>query len=313
MSETIGPEGYSLTLADGQQWCIIHEDEASEPIVKRLVSIFGLKADNGNGSTKIIVAKRCFGAEGDIVNDSRSYSRFKDYPRDGWLMVRQDPVRIWHHPDIPDMVCELMDYDKEKLHIENLEYLDFQYMVGTLYPIYQRVIDRGGIIMHSAMMELGGKGVVLAAESGTGKSTCYRRIEKPWRAVTDEEALVVKVGDRYIMHPMPTWKNYYELGMKEASNVQQQIPLHAIFFLERGEKDRAFPVGKGKAALLIYQSSIQLLGKYWLFMSMPEAAAFRKKLLDNACNIAASVPAYTLQATLTGRFWEEMEKALSDK
>ena len=310
MSKAIGCEGYTFSMADGQQWCLVPEDEAASRIVKRLISMMGLESGICNGSTKIIYAFRPYGAEGDIVNDTRSYPDFASHPKTGWSMIRQDPIRIWQHPDVPDLVCELMDYDKERFQIENLEFLDFQYMTNSLYPIYEHVMDRGGLTMHSAMVELDGKGAVIAAVAGTGKSTCYRRIEKPWRAVTDEEALVVKVGDRYIMHPMPTWKNYYELGMKEASDVQQQVPLEAMFFLERGLKDEVTPIGKGAAALSVYHSSIELLNKYWLFMTVPEAAVFRKKLFDSACAIAAKIPAYRLRATLTGRFWDEMEKAM---
>jgi len=45
-------------------------------------------------------------------------------------------------------------------------------------------------------------------------------------------------------------------------------------------------------------------------MDRNEEILLKKKLIDNASKIARAIPTYKLRASLTGRFWEEMEKIL---
>jgi hypothetical protein len=48
--------------------------------------------------------------------------------------------------------------------------------------------------------------------------------------------------------------------------------------------------------------------------SMPNQESVKSKIqiLDNAINIAKTIPAFTLQFSLTGKFWEVIEKTIEN-
>jgi SynChlorMet cassette protein ScmC len=181
----------------------------------------------------------------------------------------------------------------------------------SLYPIYERALNSGGLPFHAGVVERDGKGVLLAAPKNIGKSTCCRRIPRPWNALCDEETLIVQDAQRqYLAHPFPTWSDYLTRGSNRTWNVQRYIPLAAIFFLEQAEADKVIPLGQGEAAALMNQSAMQVCVRNWMNLDGEKMRAFRKKLFDNACELTWAIPIFKLRVSLTGRFWEEMEKVL---
>ena len=51
---------------------------------------------------------------------------------------------------------------------------------------------RGGALIHGALAERNGHGVILAAPGGTGKTTASNRLPAPWRSLCDDATLVVR-------------------------------------------------------------------------------------------------------------------------
>lgn len=47
-------------------------------------------------------------------------------------------------------------------------------------------------------------------------------------------------------------------------------------------------------------------------LNLKEEKVIRKKLFDNACQLAKAVPVFSLRVSLNGRFWENMEKVLEN-
>jgi SynChlorMet cassette protein ScmC len=181
----------------------------------------------------------------------------------------------------------------------------------SLLCVYNKAIEQGGLPFHSALVQSGGKGVLLAGKGNIGKSTCARRIALPWQAVCDDETLVVRdTAGSYKAHPFPTWSDYLYKRREPTWDVQQSFPLSAIFFLQQAESDEAIPLGGAKAAVCINESATQVCRRNWRGLTYKEEAAFKKKVFENACLLAKAVPVFILHFSLKGKFWKEIEKVL---
>jgi SynChlorMet cassette protein ScmC len=183
----------------------------------------------------------------------------------------------------------------------------------SLQPIYQKAQDSGGLPLHAALIEKDGMGILLAAPAETGKSTCCNRIPRPWYVLSDEETLIVNNGEKqngFIAHPFPTWSEYFLRRSDLSWDVQRCLPVFAIFFLQQAETDEVFPIGKGQAAVLIYQSAMQVCSRSWVNLTLREMRNFKKRLFENACALTQTISAFNLQVSLKGRFWEKMGKVL---
>jgi SynChlorMet cassette protein ScmC len=181
----------------------------------------------------------------------------------------------------------------------------------SLYPIYQQVQDSGGLPLHAGLVEHNGKGVLLAGPKNAGKSTCCRRLPKPWYPLCDEETLIVKVNqERYLAHPFPTWSEYLAKRSEQTWNVHSHVPISSIFFLEQAGFDEAIPLGQGEASVFINQLATQVCCRYWNNLGHEDLRTRKTKLFENVTELAEAVPAFRLRVSLKGRFWEEMEKVL---
>ena len=292
-----------MRLANGQGWQIIATDGV-ESWVEKLAAIMNFDKFETNGDAKLILT--CGTSDGKKGRDP--ICRFKpdikaNLPASGWEFRNLIWLQVWSHCDVPYVICEK---GPEKTH--ELEILS---MRTTLQPIYQRAQDSGGLPLHAGLVVRDGVGVLLAAQRNTGKSTCCRRIPTPWHALCDEEVLIVQDNQkRYSAHPFPTWSDYLEKRFDRTWNVQQDVPLAAIFFLEKAETDEAIAVGQGKSAVLVYRSATEVSYRNWLKLDREEMMPLRRKLFENACELAATVPVFKLRVHLNGRFWEEIETVL---
>jgi SynChlorMet cassette protein ScmC len=93
-------------------------------------------------------------------------------------------------------------------------------------------------------------------------------------------------------------------------NVQRSTQISAIFFLEQGESDRVSPLGEAETAAKITQSASQVCARMWGRLESWVRRENNVKLFANACDVAKNIPAFSLHASLTGRFWESIEEVL---
>ncbi|MDD1689058.1 MAG: SynChlorMet cassette protein ScmC [Methanoregula sp.] len=176
-----------------------------------------------------------------------------------------------------------------------------------------RTLPAGGLLLHGALAEKDGRGVILAAPGGTGKTTASNRLPLPWRSLSDDATLVVPDGNGgYRAHPWPTWSRFRDHGPGGRWNVEESVPLAALFFLSRAEDDRAEPAGTGDAVAYITESVHQTTG----IPSQPgrtpeEAARHCEEEIAAATALARAIPAYRLEICLTGTFWDAIENALA--
>jgi len=170
---------------------------------------------------------------------------------------------------------------------------------------------RGGVLLHGALAELGGDGVILLAPGGTGKTTASNRLPSPWCSLCDDTTLVVRdaQGD-YCAHPWPTWSRFLAGGPGGSWDVQSAVPVKGIFVLAQAADDRVEKVGVGRA--------VSLLGEFveqasWFMapgLSQGELDALHLEQFNNLCALTRAVPAHVLHISLTGAFWKKIERVL---
>jgi len=181
----------------------------------------------------------------------------------------------------------------------------------SLFPIYQQTQVLGGLSLHAGLVGRDGKGVLLAGHKNIGKSTCCRRIPKPWHSLCDEETLIVRNEHKqYLAHPLPTWSDYLAKRSEPEWNIHSHLPISAIFLLEQANTDEVIPLGQGEAAVLINQLAMQVCCRYWNNLDYEDLRIRKAKLFENVAGLAKKIPAFSLRVSLGGRFWEEMEKVL---
>jgi len=280
-------QGFYLGLGDGQSWRLLAEN-GSGPWLERLAKVMGLSASAGPDAPRYLF--RRMDRDGDGL------------PAGGWERRSPGLIEFWTHPEIDDVVCGVGPIEDHKLQVFA--------MWLSLLPIYERAIGRGGMPVHAAMLEIDGQAVILAAPGDTGKTTCCERVPPPWKPWCDDEVLIVR-GDRgqLLAHAFPTWSDRAMRRSERTWRVERSLPIKAIFFLERGDNDRAKRLGRGQASVMLRNSAAVMVGS-WLLKDHRDNKRAALRLFDNACSITGEVPAFALEARKEGRFWEEMTRAL---
>jgi len=76
--------------------------------------------------------------------------------------------------------------------------------------------------------------------------------------------------------------------------------------------DRVTLIKKSQAAVLTFESSAEIMRRYWSLSSREDLATEQRlKLFNNAVEMSKRIPAFQLEARLDGKFWEEMGKAIN--
>jgi SynChlorMet cassette protein ScmC len=183
--------------------------------------------------------------------------------------------------------------------------------VGSL--LVRQAECRGGLLVHGALVARDRFGVILAGPGGMGKTTACRRLQPPWRSLCDDATLVVRdQGGTYWGHPWPTWSNFLWGGPGGSWDVQNAVPLRAIFFLAQAQKDQAEPVETAQAVCLLLKSAEQTLSPMMRGLGEDEIRAHRLLRFDSICALARAVPCYHLRLSHDGAFWQQMDCAIAE-
>jgi SynChlorMet cassette protein ScmC len=169
-----------------------------------------------------------------------------------------------------------------------------------------------GLLVHGALAEWNGQGVILAGPGGVGKTTVSKRLPSPWRSLSDDNTLIVRSsGGAYWAHPWPTWSQYRKGDMSGSWDVQAAVKLKAIFILTQARKNEI-------ALLPIRQAISELVdvsGQTFFIMAngMDKDAIRRINLMrfHNAVALSKRVPVYRLEISRHGRFWKEKKILIS--
>jgi SynChlorMet cassette protein ScmC len=285
--------GYSLQLGDGSRWWLAGSRRLAW-LAAKLGAIMQLREGEPEDAHLMFFYERH--TDGLRVQLPRMRAQ-------GWTNLRHFFFLLSFHPGWRHFLGE---YDEG-----NPKSSPYGLMCEALPAIYWESISRGGLPFHAALLEYQGHRVVLAAPGETGKSTCSRRVPPPWRALSDDEALVVLSPEgRYLVHPFPTWTDYLWERAENTWPVEDALPLAGIFFLEQAAEDDCLPLGGARAALAATGSAGQVMNRFLSWGEAGQARELRMVMFDNACALAKRVPAFRLRVSRTGRFWEKIEATL---
>jgi SynChlorMet cassette protein ScmC len=279
---------YHLVLADGSRWEIAAGDEKAASAVSKLAGVMRLRPTPGEN--RLFHHDRLCRL---LVQVGGRPSRTDDFVPSTSINDGISVVRILNSP-------------------ADQKGVDYLNLVKLSLVLAREAQAHGGVLIHGALAERDGFGVIMAASSGTGKTTASHRLPAPWRSLCDDTTLMVRdaEGD-YWAHPWPTWSRLVEDGAGGRTwDVQSAVPVKGIFVLARAVEDRAERVGPGHAVSLL----MDCVGQASSLMDSslgPEALrALRLERFDNLCALARAVPAYWLHLSLTGSFWQDIEQAL---
>jgi hypothetical protein len=299
---------FNLVLADGSHWVITAGDEEAASVVSQLGNAMRLSVMSPASS--LPTATFGMGRTGAV-----------EPPHDG--VVRRLLIQVEARNPTTSLaacytplpfeddgfVCILrsFSYLRSFFHSEGL-YIQLM----ELSLIFARDAQtRGGVLLHGALAEKDGMGVVLAAPGGTGKTTASYRLPAPWHSLCDDTTLVVVDSQgNYWAHPWPTWSRFLRGDLDGTWDVQYAVPLKGIFFLSQAVADRVESVGPGQAVSLLVECAEQASALMTLGLSEEETRALRLERFNNLCALARAVPTHVLHISLTGAFWQEIEHCL---
>ena len=279
---------HNLVLADGSHWEIADGDEEAASIVSQLGCAMQLRMTTGA----------------------------IEPPHHG--VVRRLLVSVEaHNPEASSPTCYAPlpseDDDFAVCSLRSFTHSDglFIQLMQLSLVIARDVQARGGVLLHGALAERDGIGVILAAPGGTGKTTASNRLPAPWRSLCDDATLVVRDSKgNYWAHPCPTWSRFLDGGPGGAWDVQSAVPVKGIFFLARAVEDRVESVGPGHAVSLLVECAEQTSQLMTRGLSKEETRALNLERFNNLCTLARVIPTHVLHISLTGAFWQEIEQAL---
>ena len=294
---------YNLRLRGLGSWDIFCSRDV-RPWLENLARIMELKPGGSGASNRLY-----FLDAGLCIEDSNSGrllcngSLREVLPEEGWKLFEFPMFRLRMHEASADAVFEVWPGNDIFLNVIKMRL--------SLFPVYLRAQRYGGILLHAALVEKNRRGFLLAASSAGGKSTACRRLPSPWRVLSDDETLVVRGnGGEYHAHPFPTWSECLERACGRTWNMQEDVNLDALFFLEKSEIDEVVPMGPGHAASLIARSSQEALGMALSYLRHEDVAEIRKRVFENAISFARTLPVYILRLSPDGPYWEKMEEVL---
>lgn len=299
-------KAFSLRLADGNGWLIVATPETTS-WVEKFAGIMKLKLNGQDAHSKW--PRMFFCQNHSEKNSLQEFMNFMDsrgnntLPRRAWQATNFPSVRFWRHTEVPHIICEIGSEANHELDIIR--------MWTSLYMICLRTQSFGGLPAHAALVELDGRGVLLAGPGGAGKSTLCRRLPHHWCAWSDDQALIVRDHEKsYMVHPIPTWSVHLWQRTEMKWNVEDHVPLTVIFFIEPAVFDQVVPMGQGQAAVYLAESAMQVYSPSLNRLDHKEARTVKKELFENASDLARAIPAYKFRVSLKDRFWEKIEKVL---
>lgn len=170
----------------------------------------------------------------------------------------------------------------KKEEIPHLSLDEHEYM-WTCEAFYNELLRHNGMMLHSSCVEKDGFAYLFSARSGTGKSThthlWLKNLEGTRIINDDKPALVYDNG------------NWYACGTpfsgKTDENIDVKIPVRAIIFLHRSEKNTVKRIPPFQAVGLLLEQTIK-----------PADRSLAENMLELADLLLREVPVFSLGCNL---------------
>jgi len=276
--------GYDLVLADGSQWSITAGNPEAASIVAKLACVMQLSRTSQVAGPSIYDNHYRLSVE--VATPSTAKDCFV-------------PVREQTEGRFLSLLCPCSHWGGHYVNLVRLALI-----------FARKIQTNGGFLIHGALAERDGSGVILAAPGGTGKTTASNRLPAPWRSLCDDATLVVRDAlGHYRAHPWPTWSGFID-GPGGTWDVQHAVPLKGIFFLARSPEDRVEKIGSGRAVGMLVEAVKQASMSMEQWLSEEEIRTSHLERFDTICTLSGSIPSHILHLSLTGDFWDKIEREL---
>ncbi|GEM_PF-4854555 len=283
-----------------------------------------------------------------VLNDYRKIFSLGEYPKSD-LAVRYT-ITFKHQPDSVNYY-NLTRHHFELIREQNIE-IPYNFMIedpddyACMLMMFANLLGTvamlsGGGLIHAALGELDGKGFLMAAPGGTGKSTASGRLPSPFISHCDDTTLVVKDKEgNFWAHPYPTWSRFYWGGEGGSWKFDDVVPLGSIFYLSQSETDTISfltPGEKVSCCVAAFEQASRMLArneinkdkintkrpeeekpirkpKDWFAIGndpdQMDSRKIRMHWFENAIFMSKQLPCNRLNLSLTGNFYELIEKSL---
>ncbi len=226
-----------------------------------------------------------------------------------WTIYRQKDswIYVWIGSAEPAVRTKLIavfnqDYTRARTYSEDAAiFQNGNILTLSLFPTDQlplgRVLaDRQAFFIHSAGLDLDGRGLLFVGHSEAGKSTMVKMLKGQAKILCDDRVIVRKWPEGFRIHG--TW------GHGEVPDVSpDSAPLNAIFFLEKSEKNEIVRI----------ESRQEALTRIWACLIKGFMAdGWWEKILSLIEQVIREVPCYALRFDKSGAvvdLLKGMEKA----
>ena len=167
---------------------------------------------------------------------------------------------------------------QKKEEMPHLSLDDHEYM-WTGEAFYNELLKHDGMMLHSSCVEKDGYAYLFSAKSGTGKSThthlWLKNLEGTRIINDDKPALILENGEWYACGT--------PFSGKTDENVDVKVPIRALVFLHRSEKNEVKRMPTVQAIGMLLSQTIR-----------PSSKEFAEKMLDLADKLLTKVPVFSL-------------------
>ena len=189
--------------------------------------------------------------------------------------------------DKPDfkLFLTLGDIEEERKNAKDGHLYGNAEITALYRKIANAIVEKEVIVFHSSAVSIDGKGYLIAARSGVGKSTHAKYLQEAlgerFHYINDDKPLIKKEEDGFLVYSSP-WNG------KERRGEDLSAPLCGILFLDRGETPSCERIIDSQT---IY---FRLLSQIYL----PYDKGKKEKALKIADAIFKEIPFYQIKATL---------------
>lgn len=179
---------------------------------------------------------------------------------------------------VPEKVFKDFSAENPNLTPEECEYL----IVGAAF--YHRLVDHGGIMLHSSAVAYKGEAYLFSADSGTGKSTHTSLWLKEFgddAVIINDDKPALRITDEGIMCCGTPFSGKHDISENHL------YPVKGIAFIERAETNSISPISPFTSLPLIMQQTVR---------SFTEVRA--DKFLSLLSDILTKVPVYSLKCNM---------------
>jgi hypothetical protein len=219
-------------------------------------------------------------------------------PERGWTTVADScGQRYWFHESTPHTVW---NYDPLWDNFKDTVTLPWQ-------AVFMDAVRKRGGIFHGGMVIRDGISYILTAPGGGGKTTAVSRLPPPWKALSDDAALILPSADKgFVVYPLPNWievvKRYKNIPDAANCPITSSYQLGGILLLKKADHENLSVIEPLDAVQHIYRA-LSEQSKVLLIRNL-----FRKDLFHISSEIARTVPFREMELTRDGNFWDMLKK-----